>query len=138
MTQQVVVPHERAPLFWIIVGLLTSLGIAAAWIGTVISTAPAHAETVRASWYESGRVTASGERFRPDGLTCALPSFRPGHRPYAVRVTHLASGRSITCRVNDRGPAKWTGKGIDLSRGAARALGMIHSGVAHVRIETLN
>lgn len=97
----------------------------------------AHAETVRASWYERGKITASGEAFRPDGLTCALPSFRPGHKPYAVRVTHLGNHRSVVVRVNDRGPADWTHNGIDLSRGAARALGMIHSGTARVRIEPL-
>lgn len=96
---------------------------------------PTLAETVRASWYERGTITASGEAFRPDALTCARPSFRPGHATYSVRVTHIGNGRSVVCRVNDRGPAAWTGNGIDLSRGAARVLGMISQGVARVRIE---
>jgi rare lipoprotein A len=102
-------------------------------------TLPSNADTVvRASWYERGRVTASGEAFHPDGLTCALPSFRAGHKPYNVRVTHLKTGRSIICRVNDRGPAAWTNNGIDLSRGAFRALGLsLKAGVAHVRIEAI-
>lgn len=123
---------------WIAIAFLAGLVLASMWIGVVIAIAPANATEIRASWYERGRVTASGERFHPDGLTCALPSFRPGHRPYSVRVTHTKTGRSITCRVNDRGPAGWTGNGIDLSRGAARALGMIRDGIARVRIETLN
>jgi len=87
-----------------------------------------------ASWYgsESGRYTASGERFRPEAFTCA-------HRTYAfgthLRVTYR--GRSVVCRVNDRGPARWTGSSIDLSKGAARAIGLIPAGRGRVSIERL-
>lgn len=96
-----------------------------------VVAASAHAETCTASWYgrESGPRTASGERFRPDGISCAHKT-----RPFGqvVTVTHLGSGRSIRCRINDRGPFV-RGRCIDLSAGAARALGL--GGIASVTVE---
>jgi len=112
-------------------------GLIAGALCLALTAGAAASEPCRASWYERGKVTASGEPFRPDALTCARPSFRFGHQPYRVRVTRLSNGRSVVCRVNDRGPAKWTGKCIDLSRGAARELGMIRAGVARVRVEVV-
>lgn len=92
---------------------------------------PSHAETCIASWYgaESGRQTASGERFHPEGISCAHKT-----RPFGsvVTVTLLATGRSISCRINDRGPFI-KGRCIDLSHGAANALGM--GGTARVSVE---
>jgi rare lipoprotein A (peptidoglycan hydrolase) len=78
----------------------------------------AHAETCRASWYgaESGRVTASGERFRPDDFAAAHRSIAFG----TMIGVHLGS-RKITLRANDRGPAAWAGRCLDLSRGRLRA-----------------
>lgn len=91
----------------------------------------ANAETCIASWYgnESGPRTANGERFRADGISCAHRT-----RPFGqvVTVTRLDNGRSISCRVNDRGPFV-RGRCIDLSRGAARALGM--GGLAKVQVD---
>ncbi len=91
----------------------------------------AGARVIRASWYGGherlGRRTASGEVFRPDGLTCAHRSL-----PLGTRLIVSANGRSVEVRVNDRGPAAYTGRSIDLSRGAARALGMIGAGTARV------
>jgi len=89
-----------------------------------------------ASWYGpelDGNRTASGERFAADGLTAAHPSLPLGTR---VRVTNLANGRSVVVRINDRGPFV-RGRAIDVSRGAARALGMLGSGTARVRITPL-
>lgn len=86
-----------------------------------------------ASWYgsESGTVTANGERFKPNGISAA-------HRtlPFntKVRVTRLDTNKSIIVRINDRGPFI-RGRILDLSKGAARQLGM--TGVAKVRIDTL-
>jgi rare lipoprotein A len=54
-----------------------------------------------------------------------------------VRVTHVKTGKSVVVRINDRGPFI-KGRVIDLSRRAARELGMIHSGVARVRVEVLS
>ena len=63
----------------------------------------------------------------PNGLSAA-------HRtlPLGTRLNVSANGRSVLVRVNDRGPAKWTGRSLDLSRGAARALNMIGKGTARV------
>ena len=95
--------------------------------------APASAETCKASYYGAahhGRKTASGERFNMHALTAAHRSYRFGTM---LRVTYR--GKSITVRVNDRGPASWTGRCLDLSEGAARALGMIRAGVGTVTIQ---
>lgn len=85
----------------------------------------------RASWYGGGerlaRRTASGEVFHPDALTCAHRSL-----PLGTRLLVSANGRSVMVRVNDRGPAKSTGRSLDLSRGAARALGILRAGSARV------
>jgi rare lipoprotein A len=69
--------------------------------------------------YKNGE-TASGERMNPDAMTAAHRT-----RPFGsqVTVTSESTGRSITVRINDRGPYK-EGRCIDLSDGAARALGM--------------
>lgn len=80
---------------------------------------------------ESGPRTASGERFDPDKLTCAM-------RTYAwrwVTVTNLRNGRSIRCWVNDFGPAAWTGRIIDISTAGAHALGFHAAGVTRVRVD---
>jgi rare lipoprotein A len=85
-----------------------------------------------ASYYWQGTKTANGERYNPDGISCAHRTIQFGTK---VRVTNKRNGKSVVCRVNDRGPAKWTGREIDLSRGAAREIGMLVAGVVPVRIE---
>jgi rare lipoprotein A len=100
----------------------------------------AHRRTVEvplkgvASWYgdaHHGRRTASGEVFDQEALTAAHPSLPFGT---VVRVTNVRNGKAVTVRVNDRGPVI-TGRIIDLSRAAARAIGSIASGVVPVRLE---
>lgn len=109
-----------------------------ALFGAALALAPisAKAETGLASWYgaESGPKTASSERFDPNGMTCAMRSYRRGQQR-SVRVTVIATGRSAVCRVNDHGPAAWTGKIIDVSAGMAKVLGFYSQGVARVHIE---
>src|SRR5438270_13680731 len=68
----------------------------------------------------AGRRTASGEKFNPSGLTAAHRTLPFGTQ---VRVTNSRNGRSIIVRINDRGPFV-KGRAIDLSSGAARAIGM--------------
>lgn len=92
---------------------------------------PAKAET--ASWYFEGTRTANGEKFNPDGLTAAHRSLPFGT---IVQVTNRSNGRSVVVRINDRGPFI-AGRHIDLSRGAARQIGMLESGVASVSIVVL-
>lgn len=92
----------------------------------------ARAEICIASWYgaESGPRTANGERFIPSAISCAHKT-----RPFGavVTVTDLASGRHIECRINDRGPFV-KGRCIDLSLGAAHALGITGRGLARVDV----
>lgn len=87
-----------------------------------------------ASWYgnESGNRTANGERFRPRWITAAHTTLP---LPTYVEVTALDTGRRIIVRVNDRGPfVTGNGRIIDLSRGAADALGIKAQGHAPVRV----
>lgn len=95
--------------------------------------ASAYSQTGVASYYSMGKRTANGERYRPDGISAAHRSLPFGTR---VKVTHLKSGRSIIVRINDRGPFI-KGRIIDLSRGAAGALGIKGAGLARVRIEVV-
>jgi len=95
-------------------------------------------ETGIASWYGPGfhgRKTASGERFNQNAMTCAHKA--PMKLGTVVRVTHLRTGRSVVCRVNDRGPYAG-GRIIDLSKAAAAHLGMIGTGTARVRVDILH
>lgn len=87
-----------------------------------------------ASWYgsESGNVTASGERFRPEWITAA---HRTLPLPTYVEVTALDTGRRILVRINDRGPFGASKRIIDLSRGAAELLGVRAQGLARVRVQ---
>jgi len=87
-----------------------------------------------ASWYGEafhGRATANGEVFDRDRLTAAHPTLP---LPSIVRVTNLANRRQLELRVNDRGPFVGD-RLIDLSQGAARALGFERQGLAQVRVE---
>jgi rare lipoprotein A len=89
-----------------------------------------------ASWYggkHHGGPTASGERFNMRDLTAAHRRLPFGTR---VRVTNLRNDKSVTVRINDRGPYS-RGRIIDLSWAAARALDMIEAGVVRVRVEVL-
>ncbi len=90
----------------------------------------------QATWYGpgfDGRRTANGEVFNSNALTAAHRSLPFGTK---VRVTNMNNGRSVVVRINDRGPFT-RGKIIDLSAGAARAINMINSGVAPVKVEVL-
>jgi len=85
-----------------------------------------------ASYYgnESGSKTASGERFNQNAMTCAHRSL-----PFGTRLRVSAGGRSVVVTVNDRGPFV-RGRVLDLSKGAARALGM--GGLARVTAEVIS
>jgi rare lipoprotein A len=88
----------------------------------------------QASWYGeefARRRTASGETFDPQKITGAHRTLPLGTK---VRVTNLHNGRSVLVTINDRGPY-FRRRAIDLSYGAARVLGMVHRGIAKVRIE---
>ena len=84
-----------------------------------------------ASFY-SGRA-ATGERVGSNVLTAAHRTLPFGTK---VRVTNVSNGHSVTVRINDRGPFV-RNRSIDLSDGAAGAIGMKGAGVAPVRMEVI-
>lgn len=81
----------------------------------------------------AGRKTASGERFNPQGLTAAHRTLPFGTR---LRLTNPTNGRTVVVRINDRGPFV-RGRAIDVSLGAAHALGFVGRGTARLSIERL-
>jgi rare lipoprotein A len=86
-----------------------------------------------ASFYSQDSHTASGEKFDANELTAAHPTLPFGTR---LRVTNVATGQSVTVRVNDRGPYV-RGRVVDLSHSAAEALGMVDRGVAKVKLDVV-
>jgi rare lipoprotein A len=86
-----------------------------------------------ASFYWQGTKTASGEKFNPGELTAAHPTLPFGTK---LRVTNTHTGRSVTVRVNDRGPYV-PGRVVDVSYSAAQELGMINQGVAKVKLDVV-
>jgi rare lipoprotein A len=82
--------------------------------------------------YEPNARTANGEIFNMWDMTAAHRTLPMGTR---LRLTY--AGRSVVVRVNDRGPAAWTGRSLDMSRGAATELGLLQRGTGQVRVEVL-
>jgi rare lipoprotein A len=93
-------------------------------------------QTGMASWYGrefNGKRTASGERFDMHGLTAAHKTLPFGT---VLKVKNFDNGKTVTVRINDRGPYKG-GRIIDLSYGAAKNLGMLQDGQTQVGIQIL-
>ena len=103
-------------------------------LGGFDSGIAAKSTTGLASYYKSGKQTANGERFNPNGLTAAHRTLPFGTK---LRVTNLRTGKSVVVRINDRGPFI-RGRVIDLSLGAANFVGLTKSGVAKVTYSILN
>jgi rare lipoprotein A len=96
-----------------------------------------HVHKGGASWYGPrfhGKKTASGAIFDQSKFTAAHKTFPLGSR---AKVTHLENGKSIEVEINDRGPYV-AGRIIDLSRAAARELGIIEDGIATVQVELIS
>lgn len=108
-------------------------------ISTPVATASKSNKSMKgkASYYHdkfNGRRTASGQLFSQRQLTAAHRYLPLGTK---VRVTNLRNKRSVEVKINDRGP--WCkGRVIDLSKAAARELGMMRSGVAMVQLEVVD
>jgi rare lipoprotein A len=88
-----------------------------------------------ASWYGPkfhGKRTASGEIYNQNALTAAHHRWTFGTR---VRVTFLKTGKSVVVRINDRFPRR--DRVIDLSKGAARRIGLVGPGTGKVRLKVL-
>ena len=86
-----------------------------------------------ASFYKDDTETASGEKFDPHQLTAAHRTLPFGTR---LRVTNVETGRSVTVRINDRGPYI-PGRSVDLSYSAADTIGMVERGVTKVKLEVV-
>lgn len=102
-----------------------------------LKTVKGFSETGVASWYGKkfhGRKTASGERYNQNKMTAAHKTLPFGTN---VRVKNIENGKSVVVRINDRGPFK-KGRIIDVSRAAAKKLGMINSGTAKVNIKVVD
>jgi rare lipoprotein A len=107
--------------------------ITSAILAVILFAAPAHASVGWASYYKSGHRTANGERFLPMGFTCAHRQLPFGTK---LKVTNLRNGKSVECRVNDRGPFV-RGRILDLSLGAARVIGLTASGVGKISFSVI-
>ena len=94
---------------------------------------PVSVLTGKASYYWQPQKTASGERFNPTKMTAAHKTL-PMHS--VVRVVNLKNGKSVTVRINDRGPYV-RGRIIDISKAAAVKIDMIKAGVVPVKVEVL-
>lgn len=108
----------------VIFGILAIILLAA-------SAAEANHGCGRASWYALSSKTASGERMDPTQLTAAHKTMRLGTK---IEVTNPENGRSVVVRVNDRGPFV-RGRVLDLSKAAAKEIGMISAGHDRVCFE---
>ena len=108
------------------------------WMNANASVTPSfgsgHSFSGMASYYgnESGSRTASGARFNQNAMTAAHRSLPFGTK---VRVTHR--GQSVIVTINDRGPFV-RGRVLDLSTGAARAIGLTGAGVGRVTAEVVS
>lgn len=97
---------------------------------------PNYKKRGKASWYGAafhGRKTANGEVFDKQSLTAAHPTLP---LPSYVKVTNLKNGRSMTVRVNDRGPFHGN-RIIDVSERVATMLGFKHDGIGDVEVKYL-
>ena len=124
---------------WAVAGVLLVLVACAEKQRPVFVPTPAPEGPVEglASWYGpkfNGKRTSSGERYDQDGLTAAHCCWPFGTR---LKVTLLSTGKSAVVRVNDRMPHNKKGRIIDLSRGAARRIGLIGPGTGIVRLEVV-
>ncbi len=95
----------------------------------VTSSSYAKSQIGRVSYYSEGPLTASGERFNKRALTCA-------HRtlPFGTIVRVGYRGKSVSCRINDRGPFV-RGRMLDVSLASAQTLGMTGAGVVLATME---
>jgi rare lipoprotein A len=117
-------------------GVPTDPGFPASLLGSAAPSGTIYRETGLASWSgkeSRGRITASGEPFDMYGMFAAHRTLPLGT---IIRVTNLDNYKSVTVKINDRGPFI-TSRIIELSYGAAKKLGFVAQGTATVKVETL-
>jgi rare lipoprotein A len=129
--------HSHGFLISLLVGVLLMPGCARRVRGHPPPGSEVAAQSGIASWYGHpyhGQPAASGEIYDMERLTAAHRTLPFETR---VRVENLENGRSIDLRINDRGPFV-NDRIIDISHAAARALGMLGTGTARVRVQVLS
>lgn len=100
----------------------------------VVDAAFASSQCGKATWYEAGGLTASGEQSAADDLAGAHSTLPFGTQ---IKVENLGNGQATIVRINDRG--RFTnGRIVGVSRAAAEQLGFIHAGVARVRLTVID
>ncbi len=92
-----------------------------------------------ASWYSESDPsinlhTANGEVFDDSQMTCASWDYPFGT---ILRVTSVKNGKSIVCRVNDRGPSKRLGRLIDLTKSGFGKMAPLKAGLIQVKVEKM-
>jgi rare lipoprotein A len=102
-------------------------------LATLFFTTPIYAQTGKASWYGTPQAVACGGRLNPNALTAAHRTLPCGSK---VRVTNRRNGKSVIVTINDRGPFV-RGRIIDVSKAAARQLGMISAGVVPATVNQI-
>jgi rare lipoprotein A len=132
-SRQASLPHDRKTSF------LTDRRVAVTKKHTPFASNKNAAETQvashgLASFYTEGTQTANGEKFDTHELTAAHRTLPFGTR---LRVTNVATGQSVTVRVNDRGPFV-PGRVVDVSYSAAQTLGMVGGGIAKVKLDVVH
>ena len=101
--------------------------------GLLLTAMPANATTMLTSWYGPGfhgRTTANGERYNQYGYTAAHKTL-----PFGTRL-RVCYQKCINVRINDRGPYSGA-RELDLSYGAANAIGLLGAGVGKVKVTYL-
>ena len=129
-TSAVPVPSVAAPA-------APAVAAAATPVAPPVVKATTSVESGKIAWYGkkfAGHRTASGEAYNPDAMTMAHKTLPFGTR---VKVTNLANKKSVTLRVNDRGPTQADRIG-DVSLAAARQLGMVRAGVTDAELEVVS
>lgn len=116
---------------------LNTLMIAAAGLIALSAGAANFANAATVSWYGPGfhgKLTASGERFNQNAMTCASNSHKMGTM---LKVTNRANGKSVVCKVNDTGGFSKYGIKLDLSKAAFATIAPLGQGRAKVHIENV-
>jgi len=117
--------------------LLIAIALFASLSTPLFAAAPGQVQTGIASYYHDslhGNKTASGQVYDKNKISAAHKRLPLGSK---VRVTDTKTGRSIVVHINDRGPFI-KGRIIDLSRRAAKDLGIIKRGITPVKVEVLS
>lgn len=101
-------------------------------IGFMFISTPSFAETCKASYYNTGKITASGQSFNSNNMTAAHKYYK-----FGTKLKVSRKNKSIIVLINDRGPFV-KNRCLDLSKKAAAEIGLLHNGIGNIYIQKLN